>query len=362
MAVEEENSCLDLEDIAAYLDGLLAPADRQRVIRHLANCPVCFEVYAGAARFQLDEQAGLDDEGAPPESAKPLPFERPPQRIAAPPATRPGRLRRRVRWIAAAAAAVLVAALGWELERWTSDPERAFSSASLVADLARGMAPAVAVPDAVRTMRGPGEARELMLDESAFRLGVGQLDLGLALRHGNSHEADESLLHLANLFHDVQEVPKLTSDAYLEIGTAVKRGAKPASLAGRARELEEHGDFGQVDSTSPYAALGRWSEACRVASPPVLAALLGSHATARLLQEILDEDAAYQTPAAAGTAPAPLTSADDSSLALSPYDPEKDTFEEVHQTLLTLQRNIAAKRFDQAAVGCRNLLDRLGRN
>jgi hypothetical protein len=382
-AAEEKTSCLDLEDIAAYLDDLLAPADRPRVIRHLAECPACFEAYAGALRFMLDERAELGEDGERAESAEPLPFDRPPARIATPDspaigprhdplrdpgnAARPRGRRGRWRWIAAAVAAVLAAALGLWLVRWTSDPERAFSSSGLLADLAQGGAPTAAIPSKDHVTRGGNDDANILLDEqSFFRLGVGQLDLALTLRF-DRESVDSALLRLIDVSSKIN-LGEATKKEYEAIRRDAQAGADSGALAARAGEIEERTrDF---DELAPYVALGRWTEACRVAAPKVRTSLLTSSATARLLDEILEADAANQPPAAANPAtPGPPASAgnpsspapaEDAALAGSSFDAASTTLEELHKTLVTLRQDIAAGRLDQAAKGCTNLLDGLG--
>ena len=49
------HDCPDSETLAAFLDGTLPAADRERIQRHLARCETCYEVFAGAAAFH-DEQ------------------------------------------------------------------------------------------------------------------------------------------------------------------------------------------------------------------------------------------------------------------------------------------------------------------
>ena len=49
-----KDGCPPLEDLAAFLDGNLPEDGRARVTAHLADCERCYEVFAGAARFQED--------------------------------------------------------------------------------------------------------------------------------------------------------------------------------------------------------------------------------------------------------------------------------------------------------------------
>lgn len=49
------NSCPDAEELGALLAGWLEGERKERVLAHLADCYDCAEVFADAARFQLDE-------------------------------------------------------------------------------------------------------------------------------------------------------------------------------------------------------------------------------------------------------------------------------------------------------------------
>ena len=114
MAVREECALIRPE-LGVYVLGVIAPADRARVSRHLASCPRCREEVAGLA----DVPALLRK--VPVTTAVRLSGERPPDRSGPPEALldrligRVGALRRRRRWSLAAAAAVLAAAAaaGW---------------------------------------------------------------------------------------------------------------------------------------------------------------------------------------------------------------------------------------------------------
>jgi predicted anti-sigma-YlaC factor YlaD len=43
-------SCPTEEEIAVFLDGMVAAGERRRILAHLARCESCYEVFAGAAR------------------------------------------------------------------------------------------------------------------------------------------------------------------------------------------------------------------------------------------------------------------------------------------------------------------------
>src|SRR5688500_13958296 len=62
----EPDTCPDLEEIAAFLDGKLSGAERARTVAHLAECESCYEIFAGAARFQLDEEDSVQENAPAP--------------------------------------------------------------------------------------------------------------------------------------------------------------------------------------------------------------------------------------------------------------------------------------------------------
>lgn len=49
------DACPPLEDIAAFIDGMLPPEERERMTAHLARCESCYEIFAGAVEFQEKE-------------------------------------------------------------------------------------------------------------------------------------------------------------------------------------------------------------------------------------------------------------------------------------------------------------------
>jgi len=46
-----EETCPDDEELAAFLDGILPPAERARVVRHLAGCEDCYWVFVESLLF-----------------------------------------------------------------------------------------------------------------------------------------------------------------------------------------------------------------------------------------------------------------------------------------------------------------------
>src|SRR5262245_31221058 len=92
---------IDLEDLAAYIEGKLSSAERAAITAHLADCDECFQVFAEAVRVGQEEEdvAAADVPGGDP---PPRPFEW----------RRAARSGRPARWLPAAIAAVLVLGVG----------------------------------------------------------------------------------------------------------------------------------------------------------------------------------------------------------------------------------------------------------
>jgi len=91
-------TCPTDEDLAAYLDGMLAAPERARITAHLADCESCYEIFMGAAHF-------MQDSVSPGTEGQILPFPANPKDG--------GGVALRRWWIPAAAAAVLVLGVGF---------------------------------------------------------------------------------------------------------------------------------------------------------------------------------------------------------------------------------------------------------
>jgi len=267
-------ACPDLEDIAAFLDGTLPAGQRARLTEHLASCESCYEIFAGAARFLEDSR---EPEAAP--AALPGPFERRQQPRAVVP----------LRWwgAAAALAALLAATVGVLVVRWRGAPEVALSTERLAQALASNREVIAQVPWPGRPKRGSGseEGRQPAIDQQFFRLGVRFLDLRLALAGNDREHALDTLGRLDVLLENFYIPLPDVRDSYRQLNTALRHGAPPASLLGKARALEEKGFEGAIEPR--FVALGRWTEACRLAGLSGQAELFHDRATRRLLDEVL---------------------------------------------------------------------------
>jgi anti-sigma factor RsiW len=67
MSAEREMTCRELVEVLTdYLEGALAPADRQRLEAHIESCPYCAE-YVAQMRETIDVLGRMDEESLSPE-------------------------------------------------------------------------------------------------------------------------------------------------------------------------------------------------------------------------------------------------------------------------------------------------------
>lgn len=274
--------CPDLEDLAAFLDGTLAPERRASMIEHLASCESCFEIFAGAARFQAEEPqevAELEPQQTPEGGAGVLDKSR---------AARPFEPRRSVRsrpWrrgAAAAIAALLVAGIA-PLVWWRLQNRGAVSPEGLSAELLKNPTAQLDLSWRGSRMRGgPGQKADVPPDLGDFRLGVLLLDLRLALATGKQTAAKETLWRLDYLFSALWlPLPDIRA-AYKGIGKELDQGKPPAALLPKA-EAEEKRLFA-AGVEREFVELGSWTEACRLAGAARQPEIFRSRAARRLLE------------------------------------------------------------------------------
>jgi hypothetical protein len=263
----------DLEDIAAFLDGKLPAERRAGLIEHLASCESCYEVFAGAARFQEDNRSQ--------ESPLALP-NRPFERRLGPRAAWSGAWR----GTAAAIAAVLVATVGvLLLIRWRGSSGD-LSTTRLAAALEGRAAVLADVPWPGHVKRGPADTAEVPSEILSFRLGVSLLDLRLGLAGTDRERALEALRRLDAVLEGIDLLPPETREASQRLRAALRAGAAPRSLLATAKAQEKKALEGVVDP--PLVELGGWTEACRLGGRAGQTELFHDRATRRLLERFLE--------------------------------------------------------------------------
>lgn len=257
---------LPLTDFNGYLDGTLSPEERARITEHLAQCESCYEVFAGAAHFELEEGSSAEDTGG--RGVLPFPLEGresqveaepvPAKSVALPPPAR----RRTLRWLPLAATVVLAAGLGWAGWRFFFSPPE-ITLAGVIAPIEKK---ARTLEDVLyeNTFRGlTNSSLSLSSSPAAVMVGVHALDLRLSVQANDWEATASRLQELAIELQDTHAFPELSErcsaeSKRMETPEALER-FRP-ELPALERELQE-GFQGSI----PFQ-FGLWSEAGRLAA------------------------------------------------------------------------------------------------
>ncbi len=267
--------CLDLEDLAAFADGLLTGMEREHAVKHLADCERCYEVFAEVVQIQEEEGRQDEEEDRPGDGTDS--GERLAEVVVHP---------RSKSWswsIAGGAVAAAVVALvaipllrdgrhpappvGWDENGWLT-----FRGGSILSPEAR-----------------------------AFQLGVRTIDLEIALEAGRTTPAKDHSDWLAWLAGGLEH-PNGAPELLRDLSARLLAGEAPASLVRQAKKAA--GLLEDVASPPLYYELGRWVEEGREA------ALVGDHRyfTSRRTRGFLSRLQALETsPGIPGALPGELT-------------------------------------------------------
>ena len=225
------------EELAAYIDGTLDEAERERITEHLASCEECYAVYSETLHFQL--------EPSQPPDKNVVDFPKPPARQPS-------------WWWRAAAAAVVLLCLGGSVLLLTA-PKLATSEVA-------GIVPSPSSDEAFwngKTMRGDGASpeAEVPYGQISFGMGVKIVDLQVALQANRKQASETAFAGIYNLLGSLAGGSDLQKEYEGVRYSRVKRSRSellPATtrLAREAKDLldKEPLDFGQ------------WVEAGRVTS------------------------------------------------------------------------------------------------
>lgn len=245
-----DEPCPNAETLAAYGDGKLIPSERRTVEKHLATCEDCFELFAGAATFRLEETESLPLTELQPAARRPL------------------------RWLTTAAAAAVVLVGVWVVVGHQREQSTAGSEVLALADGLGGGTELQAA--AGRAWNGGGAGLgfvgTLPDDKRAFRLGVHLLDARVALDARDGERWDAALENAAAL---------------------LTRGSESASVAEKLRSgggSFDDRDERNLDQLAALARspapdsfdLGAWAEAGRLAALGGRTKLLESKLAQRL--------------------------------------------------------------------------------
>jgi hypothetical protein len=234
--------CPDDEELAAYIEGNVDKAERERITAHLATCEDCYANFVDTVHFLFDSSPLVPED---------LDFDK---KLVEFPADR-GRLV--AQWGSIAALLIIGAGTGTYFLK--SPP-----------DLSTGeMTASVPPPSDMRqfwlgpTYRGEGGGgEEAKPDEAAVRLGVQLVNLQVSLRAGKVGESQDVIARILGLLK-----PQLFTDdlqkGYTAITVALANGKSPAELLPEATRLARE-TREAVETTS--LDLGQWVEASRLAS------------------------------------------------------------------------------------------------
>ena len=239
-----QGQCPSSENLAAYIDGELGEAERQRITEHLASCEDCYAVYTETLRFQLDTESVFAE-------GEVLPFRAPKEKRTAAAALR--------RWYPIAA--LLLVGVGGGSFHFLALPPGLVPTK---------LVPPLADPSSVDgrlwlgpTYRGEGGDEESKLDEPPSRMGVQLVNLQASLKAGNVLAAQDVVARILGLL----KAQPFTDDlykAYTGITVALENHKPPSELLPEASRLAKESRE-VFDPT--LLDLGQWVEAGRLAAP-----------------------------------------------------------------------------------------------
>jgi len=261
MAATDE---FDPDLVAAFIDGKLSGAERERVVRLLAESEEAFEIYADAVRARADLQA----DGIVP-FPTPVPIPRP-----------------RPRWLTAgaplaAAAALLIAVL----PRVVSNPAATFTmGAESIArpltdrpQLATSLRSALDEP---RWSATRGGVSTFVDTTAALRLGARATDLEVAIAVGDRERAGRLVTEMVELLDSVT-LSDATRAEYGKLHQRITTGDSISSIKAAAATADEHlSDF--LDSR--WYGTGKWLAAGELAARAHSADFFKSSETVRFIE------------------------------------------------------------------------------
>lgn len=276
------DTCPPLEDIAAFLDDMLSPEERERITAHLASCEKCYEIFSGAVHFQEDEGAASETDGG---DVVPFPFVGETDRmgVPGPAATVKEKVRPRAsRWLALAASLLLVPALGYLAWRELMAPPRI-----VLADVAEPLELEASASDLYEGVDFRGQ------DPSArpvFMTGVYLLDLRQSLR---AQDVERTRDLLQDLSRSLEEIPFLPAHleslakSYREEFPGMKVSSDLARFAPRhpANEAEIQKELSDEDAFQ----FGLWAEAGHLSARRQSPAFFEDRNNRRFLDHLLKQ-------------------------------------------------------------------------
>ena len=272
MPMSATESPIDLELVAAFIDGRVTPAERERALQMLANSEAAFEVFVNAVHVQADNA-----------DAKVVPIA-------------PARARRRLRtWsvvLPAVAAALLIAVLP-KIRAYRA--ERAFnvtagSIVSLVTDTTTLRSIAASAGWEERnwsvTRGGPSALADSARD---FRLGVRTVDLQVALGQGDTQVADRLIAEMLDWVSQLrfsEVVASQYAELHRELAAAQPRDRIAADASAAEATLGELLDSASADSF--WFGFGKWCAGAELAAGAHVGAFFQSDLTTRVIKAAVE--------------------------------------------------------------------------
>jgi hypothetical protein len=246
--------CPTDEELAAYIDGGLDPAESRRVTEHLASCEDCFEQYSETARFLLapDSEAleGTTEEPAFVATKGVVRF--------------PTLAERRspvVQWLSLAA--LILAAVGSGAYVQFLAPPDALEVADVTASIQANPELAQAFWRGP-TKRGaaPDEDQNVPFDDASFQMGVQLVNLQLSLRENDSEGTKRDILPRIFGILKAQTVLSHLTGSFSTLSADLE-SKPPRELLATVRPIS---DEARESFDETYLDLGKWVEAGRLAA------------------------------------------------------------------------------------------------
>jgi len=233
--------CPTDEEVAAYLDGNLDEAERERITDHLASCEDCYALYTETARFLIDSNPATPDNKA---------FD---EKIVAFPSWK-GRV---AQWGSIAALLLVGVGSGSYVQFLKSPP-------TLVTADVTTLVPRVDPKELWfgPRSRGGGDSEEIPIDDASFRLGVQFVNLQVSLKANDADNAADSIAFILGLLKSGYVTADFQKD-YTAVKIDLVNGKAPSSFLAQASRLAND----SRDSFEPTSLdLGQWVEASRLAT------------------------------------------------------------------------------------------------
>lgn len=250
-------------EVAAYIDGHLASGARRRIAEHLTSCDDCFELYTGTLDCLGEIRGKLPGGNV-------VQF--------------PSRAAVVKRWLPAAAAAVLLVALGIGGYRaFCGRPEME------VADLVQTLRGSDELVDKVwtgETLRGSADGQHTDDSAVSFLVGAHLVGFQASIEAVDLEAASDAAGRVASVLAHGEQV----RDARRAFGQAVVGLRRAHSVAPYARLVEETSPAIEGAFEAVHLDFGKWAQAGHIAALTHSQRFFDARANYRFLVWMLDQD------------------------------------------------------------------------